>query len=139
MISYQAENVKMPGLHRRETTKWLRQVAASYGRKIGDVAYIFCDDKKILEVNKQFLQHDYYTDVITFDYNEDDTISGDIFISLDTVRSNSEQFHTDYEQELHRVIVHGILHLCGINDKGPGEREVMEAAENKALSLLKEQ
>ena len=139
MISYQAENVRMPSLHRRETTKWLRQVAASYGRKIGDVAYIFCDDKKILEVNKQFLQHDYYTDVITFDYDEDDTISGDIFISLDTVRSNSEQFHTDYEQELHRVIVHSILHLCGINDKGPGEREVMEAAENKALSLLKEQ
>ena len=139
MISYQAENVKMPDLHRRETTKWLRQVAASYGRKIGDVAYIFCDDKKILEVNKQFLQHDYYTDVITFDYDEGDTISGDIFISLDTVHSNSEQFHTDYEQELHRVIVHGILHLCGINDKGPGEREVMEAAENKALSLLKEQ
>lgn len=138
MISYQAENIKMPVLRRRETTKWLRRVAASYGRKIGDVAYIFCDDKKILEVNKQFLQHDYYTDVITFDYDEGNTISGDIFISLDTVRSNSAQFHTDYEQELHRVIVHGILHLCGINDKGPGEREVMEAAENKALSLLKE-
>ena len=136
MISYQSENIKMPALHRRETTRWLSRVAASYGRKIGDIAYIFCDDQKILEVNRQYLQHDYFTDIITFDYDEGDTISGDIFISLDTVRSNSEQFHTDYEQELHRVIVHGILHLCGINDKGPGEREIMEVAENKALALL---
>ncbi len=136
MISYQAENIKMPALHRRETTKWLRRVAASYGRKLGDVAYVFCDDQKILEVNRQFLHHDYFTDIITFDYSEGNTLSGDIFVSLDTVRSNSEQFHTDYNQELHRVIVHGILHLCGINDKGPGEREVMEAAENKALALL---
>ena len=136
MISYQSENIKMPALHRRETTRWLSRVAASYGRKIGDIAYIFCDDQKILEVNRRYLQHDYFTDIITFDYDEGDTISGDIFISLDTVRSNSEQFHTDYEQEFHRVIVHGILHLCGINDKGPGEREIMEAAENKALALL---
>ncbi len=136
MISYQAENIKMPALRRRETTKWLRRVAASYGRKLGEVAYVFCDDQKILEVNKQFLHHDYFTDIITFDYAEGNTLSGDIFISLDTVRSNSEKFHTDYNQELHRVIVHGILHLCGINDKGPGEREVMEAAENKALALL---
>jgi rRNA maturation RNase YbeY len=136
MISYQSENIKMPALHRRETSAWLRRVVDSYGRRVGNIAYIFCDDAKILEVNKKFLHHDYFTDIITFDDDEGNLVSGDIFISLDTVRSNSDKFHTDYEQELHRVIVHGVLHLCGINDKGPGEREIMEAAENKALALL---
>ena len=103
---------------------------------MGEISYIFCNDEKILEVNRQYLQHDYYTDIITFDYTEGDKISGDLFISLDTVRSNAEQFHQSYEQELHRVIIHGILHLCGINDKGPGEREIMEKNENEALALL---
>ena len=127
----------MPAIKRRETTAWIKKVAASHGRKVGDIAYIFCNDEKILEVNRQYLQHDYYTDIITFDYDEDDVISGDLFISLDTVRSNSEQQGTAYEEELHRVIIHGILHLCGINDKGPGEREIMEREENKALELYK--
>ena len=136
MISYQTENTKMPALRRRDTTAWLRRVAATYGKRIGELAYIFCDDETILEVNRQYLQHDYYTDIITFDYTEDDVIGGDLFISLDTVRSNSEQLGVPYEQELHRVIVHGVLHLCGLNDKGPGEREQMEAAENRALALL---
>ena len=103
---------------------------------MGEIAYIFCDDEKILEVNREYLQHDYYTDIITFDYCEGDTISGDLFISLDTVKSNSELVGATYEQELFRVIIHGILHLCGINDKGPGEREIMEACENKALAML---
>lgn len=137
MISYQTDGVKMPAIKRREITAWVKQVAATYGRKVGDVAYIFCNDDKILEVNRQYLQHDYYTDIITFDYDEDDVISGDLFISLDTVRTNAEQVGATYEEELHRVIIHGILHLCGINDKGPGEREIMEANENKALALLK--
>ena len=126
----------MPKIRRRDTSAWIKAVAATYGKKVGEVAYIFCDDKKILEVNRQFLQHDYYTDIITFDYTEGDVISGDIFISLDTVQSNALEQHTNYDEELHRVIIHGILHLCGINDKGPGERELMEAAENKALALL---
>jgi len=86
-------------------------------------------------VNREYLQHDYYTDIITFDYDEDEIISGDLVISLDTVKSNAELFHKNYDEELHRVIIHGILHLCGINDKGPGEREIMEAAENKALAM----
>ena len=136
MISYNTENVAMPKIRRRDTTSWIKSVVASYGKRVGDIAYIFCDDKKILEVNRQYLQHDYYTDIITFDYTENDVISGDIFISLDTIRSNSEEQHTTYDEELHRVIIHGILHLCGINDKGPGEREIMEAAENKALAIL---
>ena len=112
-------------------------MASSYEKKVGEIAYIFCSDEKILEVNKEYLQHDYYTDIISFDYCEDNVISGDIFISLDTVKSNSEQFNTSYNDELHRTIIHGILHLCGINDKGEGEREIMEAEENKALALLK--
>ena len=138
MISYQTDGVKMPAIKRRETTAWIKKVAASHGRKVGDIAYIFCNDEKILEVNRQYLQHDYYTDIITFDYDEDDVISGDLFISLDTVRTNAEQVGATYEEELHRVIIHGILHLCEINDKGPGEREIMEENENKALAMLKE-
>ena len=133
MISYQTFNVKMPPIRRRDVSAWVRRVAAGYGKRVGEVAYIFCDDEKILEVNRQYLNHDYYTDIITFDYCEDDVISGDLFISLDTVRSNAEAQGTPYDEELHRVIIHGILHLCGINDKGPGERAIMEAAENKAL------
>ena len=143
MITYQTDGVKMPAIRRRDISAWVKTVAATYGKRVGDIGYIFCNDDKILEVNRQYLQHDYYTDIITFDYSDDilltgkkDTIAGDLFISLDTVRSNAEQQGVPYEEELHRVIIHGILHLCGINDKGPGEREIMEAAENKALALL---
>lgn len=137
MITYQTEGISMPDIKKREVTEWIKQVAASYGKRVGEVAYIFCDDEKILEVNRQYLQHDYYTDIITFDYTEGPRISGDLFISLDTVRTNAEQFADgDYHRELHRVIIHGILHLCGINDKGPGEREQMEAAEDQALKQI---
>ena len=135
MITYQTDGIAMPKLKKRITTAWIRTVAATYGKQVGDVAYIFCSDERILEVNREYLQHDYYTDIITFDYSEGNLISGDLFISLDTVRTNSEQFGTDYDEELHRTIIHGILHLCGINDKGPGERELMEAAENRALAM----
>ena len=137
MISYNSENVKMPKIRKRDTSAWIKQVAASYGRKVGEVGYLFVDDEKILEVNNEYLGHDYYTDIITFDYDEDDVINGDLVISLDTVKSNAELFGKPYEEELFRVIIHGILHLCGINDKGPGEREIMEAAENKALEMAK--
>ena len=135
MITYNAENVRLPKIRKRDTTAWIKAVAAEYGRKVGDVGYMFVDDDKILEVNREYLGHDYYTDVITFDYDEDDIVSGDIVISLDTVRSNAALFGKTYEDELNRVIIHGILHLCGINAKGPGEREIMEAAENRALDL----
>ena len=128
----------MPDLPHRATTAWVRAVAAAYGKRVGEVAYVFCSDEKILEVNRQYLQHDYYTDIITFDYTRGDVIGGDLFISLDTVRSNAELFAKPYDEELHRVVIHGILHLCGINDKGPGEREVMEEAENRALAMLSE-
>ena len=135
-VSYYAEEIKLPAIKKRETTAWIRSVAAVYGKKVGDVSYIFCSDEKILAVNKEYLQHDYYTDIISFDYTEGQVISGDLFISLDTVKSNAEQFNVDYNEELHRIIIHGILHLCGINDKAPGEREVMTQKENEALLLL---
>lgn len=135
MISYNSENVKVPQIRRRDTSAWIKKVAALHGKKVGDIAYIFCDDEKILEVNRQYLQHDYYTDIITFDYSEGKVLNGDLVISLDTVFTNADKFGRPYDEELHRVIIHGILHLCGLNDKGPGEREKMEAAEDKALAL----
>lgn len=138
MITYSAEGVKMPKIKKRLISKWIKAVAKSHSFKTGDIGYMFVDDEKILEVNNEYLGHDYYTDIITFDYDEDDTISGDLVISLDTVRTNAELFHKTYEDELERVIIHGILHLCGINDKGPGEREIMEDNENKALALLRQ-
>ena len=136
MITYNVDGVRMPKFHKRKANKWIRAVAATYGRKVGEVGYMFVDDEKILETNRQYLGHDYYTDVITFDYDEGDTINGDIVISLDTVRTNSEKYAKSFDDEFRRVLIHGILHLCGINDKGPGEREIMEANENKALALL---
>ncbi len=135
MVSFSAEGVPFPPIDRRATTAWIQRVARTYGRTLGDVSYLFCNDEHILEVNRQFLQHDYYTDIITFDYDEGDTLNGDLVISLDTVRSNAEGLGKSYDEELHRVIIHGVLHLCGLNDKGPGERELMEAAENRALAL----
>ena len=137
MITYSTDGVRMPKIKKRETTAWIRDVAATYGKKVGEIGYMFVNDERILEVNREYLGHDYFTDIITFDYCEGDVLNGDLVISLDTVRSNAELFHKDYDEELHRVIIHGVLHLCGINDKGPGERELMEAAENKALALLR--
>ncbi len=126
----------MPGIKRRAVGAWLRRVAATYGKRIGEVGYLFTDDDKILEVNRRYLNHDFYTDIITFDYSAEDTISGDIVISVDTVRSNAALFRRPFDEELHRVIIHGILHLCGLSDKLPGERQKMEEAENEALSML---
>lgn len=135
MITYNCENVKMPAIRRRDTSAWIKRVAESYGKRVGEVGYLFCDDEKILEVNKEYLQHDYYTDIITFDYCEGKVLNGDIYISLDTVFTNADKFGRPYDEELHRVIIHGVLHLCGINDKGPGERAIMEEAEDKALAM----
>ncbi len=134
-ITYNTENVSFPEIDRVAVSRWIEQVAAKYGKKCGEIGYVFCDDARILEVNRAFLQHDYYTDIITFDYCFGSTISGDIFISVDTVRSNAELLSVPYDTELHRVIIHGILHLCGIDDKAPGEREIMERCENEALTM----
>ncbi|MFC2765752.1 MAG: rRNA maturation RNase YbeY [Prevotella sp.] len=138
MITYNTDGVKMPKLKKREITKWIKIVADIHGRTVGEIGYLFVNDEKILECNRDYLGHDYYTDIITFDYDEGSQINGDIVISLDTVHTNAEKFGKTYEEELYRVIIHGILHLCGINDKGPGEREIMEDNEDRALLLLRE-
>ena len=136
MIRYTSENVEAPKLYRNSITGWIRRVANKYGKIVGDVSFIFCDDIKILEINKQFLNHDYYTDVITFDYTEGDVIGGDIFISLETVESNAKELLTTFDNELKRVMIHGILHLCGQNDKTPEEKQEMRYKENLALQLI---
>jgi rRNA maturation RNase YbeY len=137
-ITYHTVNSKIPALKRRIVNQWVVSVAAIYKKKIGKVAYIFCSEKDILEINKQYLRHDYYTDIITFDYSKGNIISGDIFVCPDTIKSNSEKFSTPYPEELHRILIHGILHLCGINDKSSEERKTMKTNENKALSMLPE-
>ena len=136
MIAYFSQNISLPALHQPQTTAWLREVAQSYGKRIGAVNYIFVDDEEILRINREYIGHDYYTDHIGFDYSAHDILSGDIYISLDTVRSNAALFGKTYDDELHRVIAHGLLHLCGLKDKTPEERAEMESAEDKALASL---
>ncbi|MDE7409881.1 MAG: rRNA maturation RNase YbeY [Muribaculaceae bacterium] len=136
MIEFEAQGIEMPEMDIRKISKWIEEVAASHSRRVGNLNYLFVNDEEILVANRQFVGHDYYTDIITFDYSRGDRISGDIMISLDTVASNAEKFGVSYNRELLRVIIHGVLHLVGINDKGPGEREIMEAAEDAALSFF---
>lgn len=136
MIEFLAENVNLPELPYHEVEQWIKIVAARHGRKLGNLCYCFCDDDYIIRANREFLGHDYYTDIITFQNNLGSRIGGDILISLDTVASNAQLLGEAPGRELMRVIIHGVLHLCGINDKGPGERDIMESHENDALSLL---
>lgn len=137
-ISYIAQGIEMPGFNQGVVSQWIEAVARSFNKSVGELAYIFCNDEKILEVNREFLNHDYFTDIITFDYSNRRRIAGDMFISLDTVRSNAELFSKNYDEELMRVVIHGVLHLVGINDKGEGEREIMEKHENEALEMLRD-
>lgn len=136
MITFDVSNTSLPDLDFEKVKLWLDRVALSHDRHIGRLNYLFCDDEEILKVNREFLGHDYYTDIITFDYSREDRVGGDLFISLDTVKSNAEVLGVDFKSELLRVIVHGLLHLCGIDDKKPGEREIMEKHENDALSFI---
>ena len=133
MIQYIAEDVQLPELPVQQINRWIKETALGYGKITGDIAYIFCSDKRILEVNNQFLQHEYYTDIITFDYSHGKIISGDIFISTETVESNAGEFNVSFEQELRRILIHGILHLCGQDDKTPETRLEMTRKENSAL------
>ncbi len=135
-IDFMTEGVDMPDLDFDKIRSWIVSVAADHGFEVAKLNYCFCDDPYILETNLKFLQHDYFTDIITFDYSRKNVISGDMVISLDTVATNAESIGEAYRRELLRVIIHGVLHLCGIDDKGPGEREIMEAAENSALNML---
>ena len=136
MISFFNEDVDFKLKNKLVLKQWIKQDAQTYGMKVGDLTYIFCSDDKIIEVNRQFLQHDYYTDIITFDYDVEGVVSGDMYISVDTVRSNSEIYAPSFERELQRVIIHGVLHLCGLKDKQPDDEKNMRSAEEKALAML---
>ena len=128
----------MPDIREAEVSAWVRQVAKSYGKVVGDINYIFVDDETMLDINRRFIGHDYYTDHIGFDYTEGNALSGDIYISLDTVRTNAELFGVTQDEELRRIIIHGLLHLCGLRDKTDEERAEMQRAEDEALSLQQE-
>lgn len=139
MIQFLTDRVELPALiatRGKELETWLRKVAAGYGYGVGNLTYILCDDEKILEVNRQFLGHDYYTDVITFDYTTPSRVSGDIYISLDTVASNAAQVGVTTDEELTRILVHGLLHLTGQADKTPETKAEMTRKENLALSTF---
>ena len=134
MLTYTTDSIEMPALDERKVTRWIKAVAADYGFAVGNINYIFCSDERELEVNRQFLGHDYYTDIITFDYSTPSVLNGDIFISLDTVRSNAEQLGIDFDTELLRILIHGVLHLTGQGDKTPETKAQMTAKEEKALA-----
>ena len=136
MINFTTDSIEMPALDARKIGRWIRAVAADYGFAVGNIHYIFCSDERELEVNRAFLGHDYYTDIITFDYSTPSTLNGDIFISLDTVRSNAEEVGCSFEQELNRILIHGILHLTGQGDKTPETKAQMTEKEEKALAKL---
>ena len=136
MITFHADNIPMPAIDFRKVEQWIKSTAAQYGYSVGELNYIFCDDEKIIAVNREFLQHDYYTDVITFDYTTHTRANGDIYISLDTVATNAEQVGAPFIHELHRIIIHGLLHLTGQADKTPETKAQMTAKEEAALRQL---
>ena len=135
MIRYFCEDIKFTYKNKLANNRWLKIVAGSEIRKIGDINIIFCSDNYILDVNMKYLQHDYFTDIITFDYCEGKVLSGDLFISVDSVRENSIEFGTDFEEELHRVIVHGVLHLIGYDDHTDEDKKMMRQKENYYLQM----
>lgn len=134
---YASERVAMPALRLQMLRQWIKGVAEGYNKRVGELCYQFCNDEEILEANRQYLQHDYYTDIITFDSTEGERISGDMLISLETVASNADLLGGSFGDELHRVIIHGVLHLAGLGDKTDEEARLMREAEDKALNYLK--
>ena len=135
MVSYYTEDTKFAFKEKRLTSRWLKLVAESEIRRLGDISIIFCSDNYILDVNMKYFQHDYFTDIITFDYCEGDRLNGDLFISVDSVRENAVHYGTDFAEELNRVIVHGVLHLIGYDDHTKADIAQMRAKENYYLSL----
>ncbi|MDR1718531.1 MAG: rRNA maturation RNase YbeY [Dysgonamonadaceae bacterium] len=136
-ITFIPKDVKVPRIIRlMEVKGWIKQVAGSHQKEIDSIAFVFCSAEEILTINKKYLQHDYYTDIITFDYSEDNKLSGDVFLSPEIIKSNAAQYHTTYKEELLRVIIHGILHLCGFNDKESVEQGEMRAKEDEALKMI---
>ena len=135
MIRYFNEDIRFVLKDKLVNNRWLKLVAGSEIRSIGDVNIIFCSDKYILDVNLRYLHHDYYTDIITFDYCEGKKLSGDLFISIDTVRENALEYGVEFDDELHRVMVHGLLHLIGYDDHNPEEEKIIHEKEDYYLKL----
>lgn len=135
MISYYFQDTDFKFRDRRKTNEWLKLAAESEIRRIGNISIIFCSDNYVLDINQKYLQHDYFTDIITFDYCEGDHLSGDLFISVDSVRENSVEFGTEFKDELNRVIIHGLLHLVGYDDHTEKDIKLMRSKENYYLSL----
>ncbi|TKG93523.1 rRNA maturation RNase YbeY [Puteibacter caeruleilacunae] len=136
MINFFTEDIEFEDYDKNRIQDFVQKVIDRHYKLLGEVNYIFCSDKYILEVNKEYLNHDYFTDIISFDYSEGDLISGDIFISIDTVKDNAETFKVSFENELYRVIIHGILHYIGFKDKTDEEQEMMTKMENEALAMI---
>ncbi|MDD2412346.1 MAG: rRNA maturation RNase YbeY [Bacteroidales bacterium] len=135
-IQFISQDVAFQLKEKRKIKKWLTDLINSHQKRVGEISIVFSNNDYVLEINKQFLSHDFYTDIITFNYNEDDFISGDLIISIDMVRENAEKYRETFERELHRVVVHGILHLLGLNDETKTEEAAMRIAENNALKML---
>lgn len=135
MIYFHSQEVKFPKIEKQKTKNWIKKVISCENKLAGNINIIFCSDDYLLNINKEYLKHNYYTDVITFDYCENTIISGDIFISLDRIKENANEEKTEYQEELKRVIIHGVLHLIGYNDKENDERNEMRMAEDKYLKL----
>ena len=135
MISYYFEDTDFIFKGKTKNNRWLKLVAESEIRRIGNISIIFCSDNYILDVNQKYLQHDYFTDIITFDYCEGNKLSGDLFISIDTVKANAEEYGEGFERELNRVMVHGVLHLIGYDDHSDSDQAEMRSKENYYLSL----
>ncbi len=135
MISFFNEDVDMPNISEQKE-KWLSFVIDDNKKNEGELNFIFCSDAYLLDINQKYLQHDYYTDIITFDYCENDIISGDIFISTERVAENAEKFNVSFDSELSRILVHGVLHLLGQHDKAPDDKKEMTRLEDKYLSLM---
>jgi rRNA maturation RNase YbeY len=122
--------------NKRKIVNWIKRIVSSYGKSAGEISIIFTSDNYILEINNQYLNHNYFTDIITFDYSTKSVIEGDIFISVDTVLSNSKKFHTSFKEEILRVIIHGVLHLIGFKDKTAKEKSEMRRNEDLALIIF---
>lgn len=137
-INYFAEDVSIPKIRRKLTSGWIKNTIVSEGKITGDISFIFCSDDYLLEVNRKFLQHDYFTDIITFDYVDNNHISGDIFISVDRVKENAVMFSKTFENELYRILIHGILHLLGYKDKEIRNKVLMTEKEDFYLNMLEE-
>ncbi|GMO32747.1 MAG: rRNA maturation RNase YbeY [Candidatus Azobacteroides pseudotrichonymphae] len=136
-VLYTTLDSKFPSINRKITTRWIKQILIDYNKRAGDITCIFCSNDEILRINNFYLNHDCYTDIITFDYSKGDIISGDLFIALDMIKYNSIKYNVNYFEELYRVIIHGILHLCGFNDKLIKDIKVMREGENRALEKIR--